>query len=72
MVEPIDRSEERRTAAFPLLHSADLSYDRLESWSQKTWLDDGERSKAPDWLESQPLENWLAELRVPQNLIGRI
>jgi hypothetical protein len=49
MVEPIERLEEMRTGAYPMLYSSDFSYDRLESRSQKTWLDDKERSKARGW-----------------------
>jgi hypothetical protein len=70
MVKLIDRPEERRTAAFPLFYSADLSYDRWQTRSQKNWLDDRERSKAPGWLNFQPIKTWLAELPVPKNLIG--
>jgi hypothetical protein len=55
MLELIKRLEERRTAAYPLLYSADFSYDRLEYRSYNTWLDGKERSKAPGWLKSQLL-----------------
>ncbi len=71
MVEPMERLEERRAEAYLMLYRADFSYNRLESWSEKTWLDDRERSKARGWGWSQPLETWLAELPAAWDLVGR-